>query len=128
MSDVGHEALRITLLTAADTAPYRELMLQAYELAADAFTSTAQERAMEPDSWWAKRIADPQGRSVAFGAFEATELVGTVALEFSGKPKTRLGSGQGPASGRDRMRPGTTRNAGHEPHGDGRQPACDGLV
>jgi RimJ/RimL family protein N-acetyltransferase len=83
-----HETMHITRLTAADTAPYRELMLQAYELAADAFTSTAQERAIEPDSWWAKRIADPQGRSVAFGAFKATELVGTVALEFSGKPKT----------------------------------------
>jgi GNAT superfamily N-acetyltransferase len=64
-------------------------MLEAYELAADAFTSTAEERAAEPESFWIKRIADPTGMSAAFGAFEGQELVGTVALEYSAKPKTR---------------------------------------
>ena len=64
-------------------------MLEAYELAADAFTTTAEERAAEPDSFWVKRIADPTGLSAAFGAFEEQELIGTVALEFSAKPKTR---------------------------------------
>lgn len=81
--------MHIALLKAPDAAPYRELMLEAYELAADAFTSTAGERAAEPESFWVHRIADPSGLGVAFGAFEDEELVGTVALEFSAKPKTR---------------------------------------
>jgi len=64
-------------------------MLEAYELAADAFTSTAEERAAEPESFWVKRIADSTGLSAAFGAFEGQELIGTVALEFAAKPKTK---------------------------------------
>ncbi len=69
--------------------PYKALMLHAYEHAADAFTSTPEERAREPDSWWVNRIANPEGLTVAFGGFEGTNLVGTVAVEFSAKPKTR---------------------------------------
>jgi RimJ/RimL family protein N-acetyltransferase len=64
-------------------------MLEAYAHAADAFTSTAQERAQEPLSWWEERIASPDGLSQAFGAFAQDGLVGTVALEYSAKPKTR---------------------------------------
>ena len=64
-------------------------MLQAYELAADAFTSTAAERAAEPEAFWVQRIAAPSGLSEALGAFEGDELIGTVALEYSSKPKTR---------------------------------------
>jgi RimJ/RimL family protein N-acetyltransferase len=81
--------MRISRLQAGDAAPYRRLMLQAYEQAADAFTSTAEERAQEPTAYWVRRIADPSGLSAAFGAFDGEELVGTVALEFSAKPKTR---------------------------------------
>ena len=88
----GHGASvspRIARLTAGHAPAYRSLMLHAYAQAADAFTSTPQERAAEPDTWWVRRIADPQGGSVAFGAFSGDELVGSVALEFSDKPKTR---------------------------------------
>jgi len=81
--------MHVALLKASNAMPYRKLMLQAYELAADAFTSTAAEREAEPESFWVKRIADPSGLSAAFGAFEGQELVGTVALEFSAKPKTK---------------------------------------
>jgi ribosomal protein S18 acetylase RimI-like enzyme len=81
--------MRITALTASDAAQYRELMLEAYVQAADAFTSTAEERAKEPLSWWANRIASPSGLSQSFGAFQAEQLVGTVALEYSAKPKTQ---------------------------------------
>ncbi|TAG47975.1 MAG: GNAT family N-acetyltransferase [Betaproteobacteria bacterium] len=81
--------MHISILQPKDTARYRDLMLEAYELAADAFTSTADERAAEPESYWIKRIADPTGLSVAFGAFDGDALVGTVALEFSAKPKTK---------------------------------------
>jgi ribosomal protein S18 acetylase RimI-like enzyme len=81
--------MRIAVLAAGDARPYRALMLHAYEHAADAFTSTVEERAGEPESWWVGRIDDPTGMSVAFGAFEGTELVGAVALAFSAKPKTK---------------------------------------
>jgi RimJ/RimL family protein N-acetyltransferase len=81
--------MHIAPLEPADVLPYRALMLQAYEQAADAFTSTAEERAAEPESWWLRRIADPKGLNIAFGAFDGSRLVGSVALEFSSKPKTR---------------------------------------
>jgi len=64
-------------------------MLHAYEAAPDAFTSTPEERAAEPESWWVKRIADPGAHSVSFGAFEGEDLVGTVTVEFAARAKTR---------------------------------------
>lgn len=81
--------MHVVALTAQDAPRYRALMLHAYEAAADAFTSTAEERAAEPESWWVKRLADPKGMSAAFGAIEDGKLVGTVTVEFSSKPKTR---------------------------------------
>lgn len=81
--------MHVVQLSAADVPGYRRLMLHAYEHAADAFTSTPEERAAEPDSWWAKRIAGEGLISAAFGAYEDGHLVGTVALEFSSKPKTK---------------------------------------
>jgi GNAT superfamily N-acetyltransferase len=81
--------VHVAPLTAADAPAYRALMLQAYAQAADAFTSTPEERAAEPESWWVTRIAAPDGGSVAFGAFLEDRLVGTVAVEYSAKPKTR---------------------------------------
>jgi RimJ/RimL family protein N-acetyltransferase len=81
--------MHVARLVASDAARYRALMLHAYEVAADAFTSTPAERAAEPESWWVKRIADPRGLSASFGAFDDDELVGTVTVEFSEKAKTR---------------------------------------
>lgn len=83
------QQIRIAPLGAQDAPRYRALMLHAYEAAADAFTSTPQERAAEPLSWWVARLADPLGLSHAFGAFLGDQLLGTVTLEFSAKPKTR---------------------------------------
>lgn len=81
--------MHIADLTVSDAPQYRELMLEAYVQAADAFTSTAEERAREPLSWWVNRIASASGLSQCFGAFQAEQLVGTVALEYSAKPKTQ---------------------------------------
>jgi RimJ/RimL family protein N-acetyltransferase len=81
-------AMHVSTLVASDVAAYRELMLEAYELAADAFTSTAAERRAEPDAWWVKRIGAADGPSTVFGAWDGGALVGTVALEYSAKPKT----------------------------------------
>jgi ribosomal protein S18 acetylase RimI-like enzyme/mannose-6-phosphate isomerase-like protein (cupin superfamily) len=90
--NAGHvmtRKVRVDRLCAADAARYRTLMLHAYAAAADAFTSTPEERATEPEAWWVRRIDDPKGLSFAFGAFVGDELVGTVTVEFAAKPKTR---------------------------------------
>jgi ribosomal protein S18 acetylase RimI-like enzyme len=81
--------MQVTRLNPSDVTQYRKLMLEAYELAADAFTTTVEERAAEPESFWVKRIADPAGLGAAFGAYDGSVLVGTIALEFSRKPKTK---------------------------------------
>lgn len=81
--------LRIARLQASDVDRYRALMLHAYASAPDAFTSTPEERAAAPLAWWAGRLADPLGLSLALGAFVDDALVGTVTVEFSAKPKTR---------------------------------------
>lgn len=67
-------SVKIRRLVAADVPRYRELMLHAYAAAADAFTSTPEERAAEPDAWWLARIADPWGLGYAFGAFTDDRL------------------------------------------------------
>ncbi|MCV2362311.1 GNAT family N-acetyltransferase [Paucibacter sp. DJ1R-11] len=79
----------IRILTAADASAYRSLMLEAYEQAPDAFTTTAAERRAEPESWWIKRIGSAVGLATSLGAWQDEQLVGTVALEYSAKPKTR---------------------------------------
>lgn len=81
--------MHIARLTALDAPEYRELMLEAYEQAADAFTTTAEERSCESLSWWQRRIASPDGLSECYGAVAGKSLVGTVALEYSAKPKIR---------------------------------------
>ena len=80
--------MKVKPLRADHAAQYRELMLHGYRHAPDAFTSTPEERAAMPLSWWVERAADPAGKSIAFGAFEDEQLIGTVAIEFSSKPKT----------------------------------------
>ena len=81
--------MRIARLLAADASRYRALMLDAYDIASDAFTSTATERAGAPMAWWADRIDPTDGLAEAFGALDGESLVGTVALSYSAKPKTR---------------------------------------
>jgi len=81
--------MKVVALTVEHASQYRELMLHGYEHAPDAFTSTHEERAAMPLAWWAKRAADPMGAAIAFGVFSGEQLVGTVALEFASKPKTK---------------------------------------
>ena len=81
--------MQIRTLTASDAGRYRELMLKAYTLAPEAFTSTAEERPLEPESWWIKRIADPARLTIAFGFELDGQMAGTAALENSSKPKTK---------------------------------------
>lgn len=81
--------MHLARLLAADAPQYRELMLEAYAQAADAFTSTAEERAHESLSWWENRTAGADGSSESFGVFESASLVGSVTLQYSAKLKTR---------------------------------------
>ena len=81
--------MQVSLLGEPDLAAYRELMLEAYERAPDAFTTTAEERRGEPDSWWLKRIGSAPGSGTSFGVWDGGDLVGTVAIEYATKPKTR---------------------------------------
>ena len=48
--------MNVHMLSPLDAVQYRHVMLHAYRHAADAFTSTLQERAAEPLSWWANRL------------------------------------------------------------------------
>ena len=81
--------MHVSTLDSSHVAAYRELMLEAYEHAADAFTTTAAERRAEPEAWWVKRIGSSAGTATSFGAWEEGSLVGSVAIEYSTKPKTR---------------------------------------
>jgi GNAT superfamily N-acetyltransferase len=79
----------VSTLDASSVSAYRDLMLEAYEHAADAFTTTAAERRAEPQSWWEKRIGSSSGIATSFGVWDGPRLVGTVAVEYSAKLKTR---------------------------------------
>lgn len=81
--------MHVTALAESDVAAYRDLMLEAYEVAADAFTTTVEERRAEPLAWWLERMGANAGLTQSFGAWQQQELVGAVALEYSAKPKTR---------------------------------------
>lgn len=85
----GLSQMNVHMLSPLDAVQYRHVMLHAYGHAADAFTSTPQERAAEPLSWWANRLGGVDGLSVGFGVRAGDALTGVLALEFSSKTKTR---------------------------------------
>lgn len=64
-------------------------MLEAYEKAPDAVATTATERKAEPEYWWVNRIGSASGSATSFGAWLGEQLIGTVAIEYATKPKTR---------------------------------------
>lgn len=69
---------------------YRALMLEAYELHPDAFTSSIAERSNLPLSWWAGRLAeDATAVEVVFGAFIEEKLAGVAGLCFDIREKAK---------------------------------------
>ncbi|VVO37527.1 GNAT family N-acetyltransferase [Pseudomonas fluorescens] len=66
---------------------YRALMLEAYGLHPEAFTSSVAERATMPLAWWELRLSDPL--DLLLGAFEGDNLVGIVGLAFEPREKAR---------------------------------------
>jgi len=77
-------------LTPSDAPAYRALMLQAYALHPDAFTSAPQERAALPLSWWEGRLGEGlQAAERVFGAFQDGQLAGVAGLAFEQREKVR---------------------------------------
>jgi ribosomal protein S18 acetylase RimI-like enzyme len=73
--------MTIRRLLPADAATYRTLMLEAYEMHPEAFTSSPAERASLPLGWWEARLDDAVGAPDAvWGAFEAGQLAGVAGL------------------------------------------------
>ncbi|MGH8384193.1 MAG: GNAT family N-acetyltransferase [Pseudomonas sp.] len=77
----------IERLDANHALAYRALMLEAYDLHPQAFTSSVRERAAMPLSWWESRLTDKL--DVVLGAFEAGQLAGIVGLAFEPREKAR---------------------------------------
>ncbi|QHF43426.1 GNAT family N-acetyltransferase [Pseudomonas sp. S35] len=79
--------MNIRELTAGDAEAYRALMLEAYGVYPQAFTSSVAERAAMPLSWWEKRLDNPLDRLL--GGFDGDELAGIVGLAFEPREKAR---------------------------------------
>ncbi|WP_432725496.1 GNAT family N-acetyltransferase [Variovorax sp. W6] len=80
-------------LSAADAEAYRAVMLDAYATHPSAFTSTLEERAALPLSWWMQRLGAADGgansESVVYGAFDDDgALVGAAGLSFETRQRT----------------------------------------
>ena len=79
----------IRRLVASHASAYRALMLDAYALHPDAFTSSVAERAALPITWWASRLAGgPDSSQLVVGIFKDDELAGAAGLSFQ---NARLG-------------------------------------
>jgi RimJ/RimL family protein N-acetyltransferase len=77
----------IRTLGADDAEAYRALMLEAYGVYPQAFTSSVAERAAMPLSWWEKRLESPLDHLL--GAFQGEALVGIVGLAYEPREKAR---------------------------------------
>lgn len=83
-------SMRVTRLNPGHVEPYRALMLEAYRLHPDSFTSSVAERSILPLSWWECRLAaGASATEVVFGAFIQAELAGVAGLSFDTREKTR---------------------------------------
>lgn len=82
--------MKIQRLSTFHAAEYRSLMLEAYELHPDAFTSSYSERVALPLSWWESRLepgAEPS--ELVLGAFHEDRIAGVAGLSFESREKAR---------------------------------------
>jgi RimJ/RimL family protein N-acetyltransferase len=81
--------MNIRRMVPTDAPDYRALMLEAYELHPLSFTTTAEERASEPLSWWEARLQDiPDAPTLMLGAFHERRLAGVVGLSIESRRRT----------------------------------------
>ena len=77
-------------LDPSHVAEYRALMLEAFELHPDAFTSSFAERAALPLAWWEARLAkEARPSELILGAFHGDQLAGVAGLSFEPREKAR---------------------------------------
>lgn len=82
--------MNIRRMVPADAPDYRALMLEAYELHPRSFTTTAEERASTPVSWWEARLQEtPDAGTLMLGAFDDGRLIGVVGLSIEPRRRTR---------------------------------------
>jgi RimJ/RimL family protein N-acetyltransferase len=77
----------IERLDASHALDYRALMLEAFDLHPQAFTSSVRERAAMPLGWWESRLTSKL--DLVLGAFEDGRLAGIVGLAFEPREKAR---------------------------------------
>ncbi|MCD5981158.1 GNAT family N-acetyltransferase [Pseudomonas quasicaspiana] len=83
-------AFRIERLQGRHAAAYRDLMLDAYTRHPEAFTSSTEERAALPLSWWENRLnAAEDAGQVVFGITDGDAVLGAVGLTFSNRQRAR---------------------------------------
>lgn len=81
--------MTIQRLSPSHASEYRALMLEAYALHPDAFTSSVAERTSLPLSWWEARLSDePTPKELVLGAFHSGALAGVAGLSFETREKT----------------------------------------
>jgi ribosomal protein S18 acetylase RimI-like enzyme len=82
--------MQILRLLPSQASQYRALMLEAYKLYPTAFTSSHDERALLPLSWWEKRLAVSEpAEEVVFGVWAEDVLAGVVGVQFGSREKVR---------------------------------------
>jgi RimJ/RimL family protein N-acetyltransferase len=78
----------IQRLTPEHASSYRSLMLEAYRLHPDAFTSAVSEREALPIDWWEKRLdSGADATEMVYAALEGENLLGVVGLSFERRKK-----------------------------------------
>lgn len=81
---------RIERLQPRHAATYRALMLHAYAAHPHAFTSTAEERAALPLTWWESRLSDAEdAEEVVLAVTEDQTILGVAGLAFNNRTKAR---------------------------------------
>jgi RimJ/RimL family protein N-acetyltransferase len=82
--------MQILRLLPSQASQYRALMLEAYKLHPTAFTSSHNERALLPLSWWEKRLAVSEpAEEVILGVWTEDVLSGIVGVQFENREKIR---------------------------------------
>lgn len=82
--------MQLIRLTPAHAQAYRTLMLEAYGCHPDAFTSSVEERAALPLSWWERRLqVGDAADEMVWGATVKGQLAGVAGLAFERREKTR---------------------------------------
>ena len=74
----------------ADADAYRARMIEGYAAHPEAFTSSAEERALLPLTWWEDRLDEASDApSVVYGAFDGEDLAGVAGILFETRAKLR---------------------------------------